>query len=849
MRSEKFQNEVDLKYKLYNSIFLTLPLDGIHGTGILIPILKDECSKGLEIGKSPIEIFNHFFEKQTSFRTEKEQFDFMFRVIHFIERQVVLLDAVEDAVFDKMNDLNGAGSLKALKSKVKQTGKWESFKSDLEKFAVRVVLTAHPTQFYPSTVLAIINDLIRAIQKSDLLQIKLLLTQLGKTPFLKKERPTPYDEAKNLSWYLENIFYQSASNLYSELVKGEGMSEEKAGPVISFGFWPGGDRDGNPYVNTETTLKVAARLRYILFSNYYKDLRVLRRRLSFKGVQELIVDLEERVLIALNDSDSSAGISVLEITDYLNKIEKILVEEHDGFFLDLLKKFQNKVKLFGAHFANIDIRQDSRIIGKAFQVLRESSTEIDRQIGNASTDSLFKVKGLLSYFKTDDEVSRDTISVFSTIKEIQEKNGEAACNRFIISNCQTSVDVARVYAMAKLCAWEEGLPLDIVPLFETIDDLAKADETMRELFENEVYYQHLVSRGKKQTIMLGFSDGTKDGGYFSANWSIYKAKENITRLAREKGIVVVFFDGRGGPPARGGGNTHKFYSSLGNNIENQEIQVTIQGQTISSKFGTKASAKYYQELLITAGLGNRLFEDQSKQFCAEDREIMEALSKYSLEEYQRFKSSDKFVPYLEKMSALKYYGEAKIGSRPSKRNASATLNFEDLRAIPFVGAWSQMKQNVPGFFGVGASIKRLKDEGRMEACKHLYQNSLFFRTLVENSMQSISKSHFSLTQYMQKDEEFGEFWNWIYREYQLSIDMLLEVSGQKEIMELSLELKDSIQLREEIVLPLICIQQFALMKIREMDLSGNIDQNKYNLLQSLVIRSLYGNINASRNSA
>lgn len=848
MRSEKFQNEVDLKYKLYNSIFLTLPLDGIHGTGILIPILKNECSKGLEEGKSPIEILNNFFEKQTSFRTEKEQLDFMFRVIHYIERQVVLLDAVEDAEFDKLNDLDGAGSLKALKSKIKRKDKWDEVKSDLEKFAVRIVLTAHPTQFYPSTVLAIINDLIKAIQKNDLIQIKLLLTQLGKTPFFKKERPTPYDEAKSLSWYLENIFYRSASELYSELLESKELKDTKVGPMISFGFWPGGDRDGNPFVTSETTLKVAERLRTILFTNYYKDLRLLRRRLSFKGVYELIVDLEERVLDRVNN-DSEQGISIEEIKAGLSKIENILINEHDGFFLDLLKEFQNKVKLFGSHFASIDIRQDSRIIKKAFDVLCESPVLVGKNFEKAPIDDLFAVNESISSFVTADEVSRDTIRVFSAMKEIQEQNGEPACNRFIISNCQTSVDVARVFAMSKLCAWNDDLPIDIVPLFETIEDLAKADETMRELFENEIYKDHLNKRGKKQTIMLGFSDGTKDGGYFSANWSIYKAKENITRLAREKGIVVVFFDGRGGPPARGGGNTHKFYSSLGNNIENQEIQVTIQGQTISSKFGTKASAKYYQELLITAGLGNRLFEDQSKQFNPDDKEIMELLSQYSMEEYHRFKSSEKFVPYLEKMSALKYYGKAKIGSRPSKRKASAQLNFEDLRAIPFVGAWSQMKQNVPGFFGVGTSIKRLKDEGRMEGCKKLYQNSLFFRTLVENSMQSISKSFFSLTQYMQKDEEFGDFWNWIHDEYKLSVDMLLEVSGQKELMELSLELKDSISLREEIVLPLICIQQFALMKIREMELNGDIDQNKYIILQNLVIRSLYGNINASRNSA
>lgn len=849
MISEKFQNEVDLKYKLYNSIFLTLPLDGIHGTGILIPILKDECSKGFQNGKSPMEILDHFFEKQTSFHTEKEQLDFMFRVIHYIERQVVLLDAVEDAEFGKLNDLSGNGSLKAFTSKLKRKGKWEEVKSDLEKFAVRIVLTAHPTQFYPSTVLAIINDLIKAIQKNDLLQIKLLLTQLGKTPFFKKERPTPYDEAKSLSWYLENIFYKSASDLYSELTSNDELEDGKVCPIISFGFWPGGDRDGNPYVNTDTTLKVAERLRSILFTNYYKDLRLLRRRLSFKGVYELIVDLEERVLETLNDFKGENSITVKEILHSLRQIEIILVNEHDGFFLDLLKVFRNKVRLFGSHFASIDIRQDSRVIKKAFDDLCSNSPDLEKMANSNQFSELLKLSGSVENISSEDEVSLDTIKVFSTIKEVQKRNGEPACNRFIISNCQTAIDVARVYAMAKICAWKDSLPLDIVPLFETIDDLAIADETMRELYENQEYLNHLKARGMKQTIMLGFSDGTKDGGYFSANWSIYKAKENITRLSREKGVVVVFFDGRGGPPARGGGNTHKFYSSLGNNIENQEIQVTIQGQTISSKFGTKASAKYYQELLITAGLGNRLFEDQSKLFTPEDKEIMEALSQYSLEEYHKFKSSDKFVPYLEKMSALKYYGKAKIGSRPSKRKASKELNFEDLRAIPFVGAWSQMKQNVPGFFGVGASLKRLEEEGRFDGCKSLYKNSLFFRTLVENSMQSLSKSYFALTQYMKDDEEFGEFWEWIYEEYKLSIEMLLKVSDQEEIMENSLELKDSIRLREEMVLPLICIQQFALMKIREMELSGKINQEKYNILQKLVIRSLYGNINASRNSA
>ncbi|RUT73608.1 phosphoenolpyruvate carboxylase [Ancylomarina longa] len=847
MQSEKFQNEVALKYHLYNSIFMTLPLDGIHGTGILIPLLKDECLQGLEEGKSPVEILNHFFEKQTGFRSEKEKIDFMFRVIHYIERQVVLLDSLEDAAFLKLYDNNGEGSFRTLKERLKCEGRSDDFYEELKQFAVRIVLTAHPTQFYPSTVLAIINDLIDAIQQNDLIQIKILLTQLGKTPFFKKERPTPFDEAKSLSWYLEHIFYQSASDLYGKLYTD--TKQDKIGTPILFGFWPGGDRDGNPFVSTSTTLAVANRLQTVLFSNYYNDIKILRRRLSFKGVYELVVELEERVLKAINSKKYTVEIDASQMLHYLDQIEKILIEEHDGFFMDLLKQFRNKLVLFGSHLASIDIRQDRRILKSAFEVLCKTAPEL--KSGKMPTDlkDLMEMHSSVSLFQTNDEVYKDTLNLFSTIKEIQEKNGEPACNRFIISNCRDAEDVARVFAMARMCEWQDQIPLDIVPLFETIEDLEQADQTMQKLYKNEIYASHLKQRGRKQTIMLGFSDGTKDGGYLSANWNIYKAKENITRLSREKGITVVFFDGRGGPPARGGGNTHKFYSSLGNNIENQEIQVTIQGQTISSKFGTRDSAMYYQELLITAGLENRLFEDQNKQFTKEDREVMETLSKYSMEEYYRFKSSDKFVSYLENRSALKYYGKAKIGSRPSKRKQTEKLNFEDLRAIPFVGAWSQMKQNVPGFFGVGSSLKRLEEEGRMEACKHLYQNSSFFRTLVENSMQSICKSNFKLTEYMRNDQEFGDFWEWIHREYQLSIEMLLKVSGQKELMENAMELKDSIRLREEMVLPLICIQQYALIKIREMEQNKVTKLEKYSILQKLVIRSLYGNINASRNSA
>ena len=196
------------------------------------------------------------------------------------------------------------------------------------------------------------------------------------------------------------------------------------------------------------------------------------------------------------------------------------------------------------------------------------------------------------------------------IKSIQRYNGEQGCNRYIISQCNSALNVMEVLAFYIKRMENQEINIDIVPLFETIEDLQRASGIMKQLYENEAYFSHVKRREKKQTIMLGFSDGTKDGGYLMANWSIYKAKEELTRISKEFDIDVIFFDGRGGPPARGGGKTNKFYASLGKNIANNEIQLTIQGQTVSSNFGTIDAAQYNMEQLINAGITNDLFIDR-----------------------------------------------------------------------------------------------------------------------------------------------------------------------------------------------------------------------------------------------
>ena len=838
LSAANYENHVGLKFQLYNSLFLALPLDGIKNTGIFIPVLNEFCLAKLAEGHSPVQIIAQFFEEYKDGENRAEQIDFLFKVIQYIERQVVLVDALEDAAYGKLNNLSGKGSLSEFMMRMERAGNLEDLMNRLQDFSIRPVLTAHPTQFYPGRVLAIITDLTAAIQENDLGAIRMYLKQLGKTPFFQKAKPTPYDEAINLIWYLQNVFYQSAGDITAAMRRSLPNWDGTLN-LINLGFWPGGDRDGNPFVSVDTTLQVASRLRDVLLQCYYQDLRNLRRRISFSGVYEDLMAIEKMVLRCIRHQDEW---DFKIFRSSLHKVLNDLHEQHDSIFVELVEELLDRVALFGSHFASIDVRQDSREIKRAFDAVAD-------QLGlNVPTtpEELFDLDAKWDGTLTDDDRVDDTLQSFQVIREIQAKNGPKGAHRYIISNCRGAMDVARVFALARWTAFgDEKISVDIVPLFETIDDLMGAGASMNTLYSESNYRRHLTQRGNKQTIMLGFSDGTKDGGYMSANWNIYRAKENLTRISKLNDIDVVFFDGRGGPPARGGGNTHNFYASLGRQIASSEIQLTVQGQTISSNFGTSESAQFNMEQLITAGLENLLLDDDSKILQPNERQLLEELSDISLKYYSELKEDTLFTEFLEEMSPLKYYGQANIGSRPSKRGQAKKLELDDLRAIPFVGAWSQLKMNIPGFYGLGKALQEISEAGRLHEVQVLYRQSKFFRTLVENSMQSMCKTFFPLTAYMASDIKFGKFWSSLNEEFDRTQQWVLKISGQAELLSNNPGIKASIALRENIVLPLLVIQQYALITLREESLS----EADRAIFEKMVVRSLYGNINASRNSA
>ena len=856
-KKERFNDKVLSKFQVYNSIFSTLPYESISNTGVMLPLFEKICVEGYNNNNNPTQIVDNFFTIYLNKSSEKEKIAFLFQFIQYIERQVVLFDAVEDASFSKINNLDGRGTLRSLKEEVESKNKKTEFKKYLSKFKVRPVLTAHPTQFYPGSVLGIITDLTDAVKNNDLVEIKTLLSQLGKTPFFKNKKPSPYDEAVSLTWYLENVFYNSISNIYKYIRSNIFDGKEFNNDILNLGFWPGGDRDGNPFVTTEITLKTSLKLRSDIIKNYYRDIRKLRRRLTFKNIETIIIDLENRLYLSITNHSKEPKISLIELKKQLYNVREILISEHKSLFLDQLDDIINKVNIFGYHFASLDIRQDSRIHSKAFESVFKVAQDLlitnsKENYSTLSEDQKIKILSKLSgdipvNSFTDDSV----VSILSSIramKLIQKSNGEMGSNRYIISNNQSALNILEVFSMFKLSDWKSPT-VDIIPLFETVSDLKVAAKVMESVYNNSTYRKHLANREDRQTIMLGFSDGTKDGGYLMANWSILKAKESLTSISRKYGVKVVFFDGRGGPPARGGGNTHQFYASMGTFVESDEIQLTVQGQTISSNFGTVDSCQYNLEQLLSAGIQNRVLNFDSNDSKKDDKAILDKLAQISYKSYTDFKNHPKFVPYLEHMSTIKYYAKTNIGSRPSKRGKSDDkFDFNSLRAIPFVGSWSQLKQNVPGFYGVGTALKYYDDNNKFSELKKLYKRSPFFRTLISNSMMSLTKSFFKLTAYMKEDPEFGEFWTIIYNEYELSKLLILKLSGFKNLMENEPANKASIETREKIVLPLITIQQYALRKIKQIE-GGELTKSDLKTYEKMVTRSLFGNINASRNSA
>lgn len=871
-RIEAFRENVAMKFQLYNGLLMNMPFSEVQESGMLLPLFSAACADGLSRGLTPAEIVRDSVQTVGTVDTEKN-IEQLFSLLRLIERQVVLFDSLEDAGFAGIHEMQGSGTLQDMINRIERKGRITDYKKFLESYAVRIVLTAHPTQFYTDEVLGILNDIAESVGANEIRNVHDYLLQLAQTRFKNAEKPSPLDEAKSLMWILENVMYSVIPKIHQKMIDALDIDTvdtlDYPGKLL-LGFWPGGDRDGNPFVTADLTLQVADLLRSSILRLYLRDFLELRRRLTFGSLKSDMDLIQQRLEAATSCSNLDADAYKVpeEFLQDLQKIYRRVTEDHRGLFADKVSALVYKVQCFGFHFASLDVRQDSRVhertlncllpklrTGCDYSALGFSDRcklleELINEVNTAGRNQHYRnvLSETLASLRESDPVTADVVESIGAIQEIQKLNGAAGAHRYIISNTQSACHVLEVLLIGKLAGMGSSeSPLHVVPLFETVDDLHNAESIMQGLYSMPAYRKHLEIHESTQTIMLGFSDGTKDGGYVTANWEIYRAKERLTDLAARQGVRVAFFDGRGGPPARGGGNTHKFYRSLGREIDSSSIQVTIQGQTISSMYGTEDAARYNLEQIFSAGIENNLFVTDYMQLSTSDRELLDELSKRAYTAYQKLRDTPLFVRYLELMTPLTYYGKTNIGSRPVKRGSASSLSLNDLRAIPFVGGWSQSKLNVPGYYGFGTALRELADEGRLSDLKNLCAGNLFFRAIVENSMQSLTKANFDLTAYHGKDQEFGEFWKDLRREAELTRELLIEISGQGNLLDTDPVIRASIGMREKMILPSLVIQQYALQMVRELrEREGQ--EESIRKLEKLVVKALAIGVNASRNS-
>jgi phosphoenolpyruvate carboxylase len=880
-----FDEYVATRYRLYAGLLLGLPYDLLQKVGRLLPVFAEHARKALAQAESPRSIVDRFFAEHPTL-TDVPRDEALFLFLQLLERQVVLFDALEDASFSFMHDAAGPGSVSDLVAIVRRDNHQSALAELLQQTATRIVLTAHPTQFYPETVQHIIQDLRVALAQNDPAYAERLLLQLGKTRFTNRARPSPIDEARGVLRSMEDVFYDVLPDVVGRtLVAGYGREDLPRHlppePNLLVGFWPGGDRDGNPFVTSEVTAEVARLLRESVLERHYLAAGVLARRLTFAGAHERIEAIRERLratwLGAADRRDTplpaSAGLppayaDAVDLQRDLLELRGVIVRDHQRLFLEELDDFILKVHLFGFYFGSIDVRQSSDTLFSSLrELLLQRSDEVQltpserdtwtraSSAGQVPFDVLERLSvnapALLAAADSGlSPTAQDTLDVLRLVPRVQAQSGELGLHRVIISHTRGPEDVLVVLILARLAGLSpERTRLDVVPLFESIEDLDRARAILARLFACPGYRAHLERRRQRQVVMLGFSDGTKDGGYLAANWSIRQARRELTDLGRSQGVRMIFFDGRGGPPARGGGNTHRFYRSRDSRIEQWETQVTIQGQTISSNFGSPAMAQYHVEQLFTANLENLLSPDRPDDPAQEFVALLSDLAEASFRAYRGLRDDPALRTFLAQHSPLPLFEHLTIASRPASRRASDVIDFENLRAIPFVATWSILKIQIPGFYGLGTALQQALDAGRDADLRRLYRTSRFFRALLDNAAMSLLKSRFDVTSHLERDAEVGPLWCSIRDEARTVERCISRISEQPTLLANDPVNRASIAFREDMLLPLLVIVHDAFARFNDLTRRGQADCDAAVVARQMALKGMAAVINATRNAA
>ncbi|OAS89341.1 MULTISPECIES: phosphoenolpyruvate carboxylase [Metabacillus] len=758
----------------------------------------------------------------------------------------------------------------------------------LNTLSLELIITAHPTEATKRSVIEIqkrISTILKSLDNNMLtkkerkkLEDSLLndVTILWQTDELRDRKPTVMDEVRNGLYYFDQTFFDVLPEIHQDLE--EGLVEQFPGHnwevpnFLRFGSWIGGDRDGNPNVTPEVTWETLERHRDLAVKKYKEALVEVMKRFSHSTtrveVSKELLDNVEKEEAAYLENEKKWPV---ENEVYRRKIAVILarlkevgkseigyqtseellkdlyliqnsINNHQPALreLKMLKKLIRQVQLFGFHLATLDIRNHSGEHEAAItEILRKVKVTDDYTA--LSEDE--KIKTLEAVLKDprpvlllNEDYSKETqemIKVFTMIKKAHDTFGKKSILVYLVSMTQAASDLLEVLVLAK----EAGIyrlhadgtvesHLNVAPLLETIDDLTAGPVILETLFKMDVYRNHLSIHGDSQEIMLGYSDGSKDGGTLTANWKLYKAQLEIHDMAKNYEIGLKFFHGRGGSLGRGGGPLNRSILSQPAETIGDGVKITEQGEVLSSRYLIEdiayRSLEQATSTLLEASVN--LSEESEQQHIRETawENAMEEISTISLKKYQSLVFEDPdFLTYFTEATPLNELAELNIGSRPMKRKNRN--RFEDLRAIPWVFAWTQSRQLLPAWYAAGTGLYSFisKDVENLKLLQRMYEEWPFFRSTVDNLQMALMKADITTAkEYISlvKDKEIADrIFNNIVEEYEATKAILLKITGDEELLDHTPNIKESVHRRNPYVDPLNFLQVELIKELREQE--------------------------------
>lgn len=775
-----------------------------------------------------------------------------------------------------------------LSTTIKLVAEKENAVEILEHLNVVPVLTAHPTQVQRKSMLDLTNHIHSLLRKYRDVKLGLInknkwyndlrryIEIIMQTDMIREKKLKVTNEITNAMEYYNSSFLKAVPHLtteYKRLAQAHGLNLKQAKP-ITMGMWIGGDRDGNPFVTAET-LKQSALTQCEVIMNYYdKKIYQLYREFS---LSTSIVNVSKQVReMARQSKDNSIyrekelyRRALFDIQSKIQATKTYLIEDEEvgtryetanDFYKDLIairdSLLENKgeslisgdfvellqaVEIFGFYLASIDMRQDSSVYEACVAELLKSAgihSRYSKLSEEEKCDLLLKEleedpRILSATHAEKSELLAKELAIFKTARVLKDKLGDDVIRQTIISHATSLSDMLELAILLKEVGLvdTERARVQIVPLFETIEDLDHSEETMRKYLSLSLAKKWIDSRNNYQEIMLGYSDSNKDGGYLSSCWTLYKAQQQLTAIGDEFGVKVTFFHGRGGTVGRGGGPTYEAITSQPLKSIKDSIRLTEQGEVIGNKYGNKDAAYYNLEMLVSAAINRMITQKKSDTNTPNRYEaIMDQVVDRSYDIYRDLVfGNEHFYDYFFESSPIKAISSFNIGSRPAARKTITEIG--GLRAIPWVFSWSQSRVMFPGWYGVGSSFKEFinKNPENIAILRDMYQNWPFFQSLLSNVDMVLSKSNMNIAfEYAKlcEDEQVKAIYEIILNEWQVTKNVILAIEGHDELLADNPYLKASLDYR----MPYFNILNYIQLELIKRQRRGELSSDQERLI-------------------